>query len=410
MASIAFRQLSCLRKLAAFVCVSLAASLTLPCPSAADSPAASGQLVWFGTYTGGPAKSEGIYVSRFDTATGKLSAPVLAAAAQNPSFLALHPTLPVLYAVSEVAETDGKPTGEILSFAIDEQTGRLTQKSRRPSGGTSPCHLSVDRTGRVVLAANFGSGSVICLGLEADGSLKPVVEGTPGGFIQHEGQGHAPQQKLVPRGHSIYPSSDGRFALACDLGLDKVFVHALDVGKATLAPHGFGATKTGAGPRHFALHPSGRFGYAVNEKDLTVTAFAFDPQAGTLTDFQTLSTLPADVTDTKGMSTAEIVAHKNGKFLYASNRGPDSIAMYAIDEPSGKLTFLGVEPIRGKTPRNFVIDPSGRFLLAGGQNSNAVTVFAIDQSSGKLSFTGHSLDVPTPVCIRFRPAPDTSAR
>ena len=407
MASIAFRRPSCLRKLAAFACVSLAASLTLPAAPAADPP---GQLVWFGTYTGGPAKSEGIYVARFDAATGKFSAPVLAGQAQNPSFLALHPTLPVLYAVSEVADTGGKPTGEIISFAIDEETGRLTLKNRQPSGGTSPCHLSVDRTGRVVLAANFGSGSVICLGLDADGSLKPVVEGTPGGFIQHEGEAGASQQKPVPRGHSIHPSPDGRFALACDLGLDKVFVHALDVGKATLAPHRFAATKAGAGPRHFALHPSGRFGYAVNEKDLTVTAFAFNPQAGTLADLQTLSTLPADVTDTKGMSTAEIVAHQNGKFLYASNRGPDSIAMYAVDEPSGKLEFLGAEPIRGKTPRNFVIDPSGRFLLAGGQNSNTVTVFAIDQASGKLSFTGHALDVPTPVCIRFRPAPTNSAR
>jgi 6-phosphogluconolactonase len=410
MASIAFRQLTCLRKMVAVVYVLLAASLSLPSLPAADAPAAPGQLVWFGTYTGGPAKSEGISVSRFETATGKLSAPVLAAAMTNPSFLALHPSLPVLYAVSEVADTDGKPTGAIVAYAIDEQTGRLTKKNQQSSGGTGPCHLSVDRTGRVLLASNFGSGSVICLGLEADGSLKPVVEGTPGGFIQHEGKGDAPQRQLVPRGHSIYPSPDGRFALTCDLGLDKVFVHSLDVGKATLAPHGFGATKTGAGPRHFALHPSGRFGYAVNEKNFTVTAFAFDPNSGTLTEFQTLSTLPADVTDTKGMSTAEIVAHKSGKFLYASNRGHDSIAMYAIDKPTGKLTFLGVEPIRGKTPRNFVIDPSGRFLLAAGQNSNAVTVFAIDQATGKLSFTGHSLDVPTPVCIRFRPAPDTPAR
>lgn len=266
MASIAFRRPPCLRKVAAFACVSLVASLTLP------------------------------------------SAPVLAAAAQNPSFLALHPTLPVLYAVSEVGDTGGKPTGEIISFAIDEETGRLTLKNRQPSGGTSPCHLSVDRTGRVVLAANFGSGSVICLGLEADGSLKPVVEGMPGSFIQHESEADSPQQKPVPRGHSIHPAPDGRFALACDLGLDKVFVHSLDVGKATLATHRFAATKTGAGPRHFALHPS------------------------------------------------------------------------------------------------------GRFLLAGWQNSNTLTVFAIDQTSGKLCLTGHALDVPTPVCIRFRPAPDTSAR
>ncbi len=363
----------------------------------------TGQFVWFGTYSGGPAKSEGIYVSRFDAATGKLTAPVLAAVAKNPSFLAVHPTLPVMYAVSEVADADGKPTGAVLSLAIDESTGTLESKNHQSSGGGGPCHISVDRTGQVALAANYGGGSVICLGLAADGSLEPVVAGSPGGFIQHEGKGPNPQRQEGPHGHSINPTADGRFAIACDLGLDKVLIHALDVGKATLAAHGFGRGTPGAGPRHFAFHPNGRYGYAVNELDLTVTAFAFDPQAGTLKEVQTLSTLPADVTDTKGFSTAEIVAHPGGRFLYASNRGHDSIAMYAVDGSTGRLTFLGAEPIRGKTPRNFAIDPSGKFLLAAGQNSHSVTVFAIDAETGKLSFTGQSLDVPSPVCIRFRP-------
>jgi 6-phosphogluconolactonase len=369
------------------------------------------QFVWFGTYTGGPANSEGIYVSRFDATTGKLTAPVLAAAAKNPSFLAAHPTLPVLYAVSEVADADGKPTGAVRSFAIDEATGTLTSKNHQSSGGKGPCHVSVDRTGRVALAANYGSGSVICLGLAADGSLDPVVTGTPsgvpGGFIQHEGKGPNPQRQEGPHGHSINPTSDSRFAVACDLGLDKVFLHSLDADKATLMPHGFGRTAAGAGPRHFAFHPSGRYGYAVNELDRTVTAFAFDPQAGTLAPIQSLSTLAADVTDTKGFSTAEIVAHPGGRFLYASNRGHDSIAMYAVDPASGLLTFLGTEPSRGKTPRNFVIDPTGQFLLAAGQNSHTVTVFAIDAETGRLSFTGQSLDVPSPVCIRFRPTRST---
>jgi 6-phosphogluconolactonase len=414
MASIVFVSLRRLPAVVAFACVSLAVAAGLPAPGRADEPKLPSQLVWFGTYTGGPAKSEGIYVSRFDAATGKLSVPELAAETKNPSFLALHPKLPVLYAVSEVADAAGKPTGAIISFAIDEQTGRLTKKNHQPSGGGGPCHLSIDRTGRVVLAANYGGGSVICLGLEADGSLQPVVPGVPGGFIQHEGQGFHPQRQEKPHGHSIYPSPDGRFALACDLGIDKVLVHALDVEKATLVPHGFGATKPGAGPRHFALHPNGRFGYSVNELDLTVTGFAFDAQSGTLAPFQTVSTLPADVTDTKGMSTAEIVVHQSGKFAYASNRGHHSIAMYAVDDSDGRLVFLGVEPIRGKTPRNFVLDPSGTFLLAGGQDSGTVTVFAIDQATGKLSHTGQSLDVPAPVCIRFRhasaPSPATEPR
>jgi len=370
----------------------------------ASSAGAAERLVWFGTFTRGPAGSEGIYVSRFDDTSGALTPPVLAAKAKNPGFLAFHPSLPVLYAVSEVADHDGKPTGGILSFAIDERAGMLTKKNEQPSGGPGPCHVSVDRTGKVVLAANYSGGSVICLGLDADGSLRPVASGSPGGFIQHEGKSVNEKRQEKPHAHSIYPAADGRFAITCDLGIDKVLIHALDVGKATLAPHAFAPVKPGAGPRHFAFHPSGRFGYTCNELDLTVTGFAFDPAAGTLTEFQTLSTLPTDVTDHTGFSTAEIVAHPSGKFLYVSNRGHNSIAMFSVDEATGKLAFLGVEPIRGKTPRNFVLDPTGKFLLAAGMDSNTVTVFAIDPATGRLTFTGQSIDVPSPVCIRFRPS------
>jgi len=378
----------------------LAVVLALPC---AGSTAAE-HFVWFGTFTRGTAGSEGIYLSRFDDASGTLTPPVLAAKAKNPGFLALHPSLPMLYAVSEVADHAGKPTGGILSFSIDDRTGMLTKRNEQPSGGAGPCHVSVDRTGRAVLAANYGGGSVICLGLDADGSLLPVAADSPGGFIQHEGKSVDEKRQDKPHAHSIYPVADGRFAITCDLGIDKVLVHALDVGKATLAPHSFASVKPGAGPRHFAFHPSGRFGYACNELDLTVTGFAFDPAAGTLTEFQTLSTLPVDVTDRTGLSTAEIVVHPNGKFLYVSNRGHHSIAMFSLDESTGRLALLGVEPIRGRTPRNFVLDPTGKFLLAAGMDSNTVTVFAIDQATGRLAFTGTSLEVPMPVCIRFRPS------
>ena len=369
----------------------------------APSAPAGERLVWFGTFTRGTAGSEGIYVSRFDDVSGTLTPPVLAAKAKNPGFLAIHPSLPVIYAVSEVADHDGKPTGGILSFTIDDRTGTLTKKTEQPSGGAGPCHVSVDRTGNAVLAANYGGGSVVCLGLDADGGLRPVATGSPGGFIQHEGKSVNEKRQEKAHAHSIYPAADGRFAITCDLGTDKVLIHALDVGNATLAPHSFAPVKPGAGPRHFAFHPTGRFGYACNELDLTVTGFAFDPAAGTLTEFQTLSTLPAEVTDHTGLSTAEIVVHPNGKFLYVSNRGHHSIAMFSVDEPTGKLTFLGTEPIRGKTPRNFALDPSGKFLLAAGMDSNTVTVFAIDQATGRLTFTGTSIDVPMPVCIRFRP-------
>ena len=375
----------------------------------AGAAGAAERLVWFGTYTGGPAKSEGIYVARFDDATGSLSPAKLAGTASNPSYLALHPRLPVLYSVAEVSKVDGKPGGAVAAFAFDPSTGMLSSKGMQSSGGSGPCHLTVDPAGKAVLAANYGGGSTICLGLTADGTLKPVVaadDGQPGGFVQHVFEragefGLNKGRQEAPHAHSVDVTADGRFAIVNDLGLDRVIVFALDADKATIAPHGYARVKTAAGPRHFAFHPSGRYGYAVNELDLTVTGFTFESQTAELREIQTLSTLPADVTERKGYSCAEIVAHPSGKFLYASNRGHDTIAMYAIDEATGKLTFLGVEPIQGAMPRNFAVDPSGKFLLTGGQNSNTVSVFRIDQATGRLAFTGATIDVPSPVSIVF---------
>jgi 6-phosphogluconolactonase len=377
------------------------------CAAALAVPGVAAEhLVWFGTYTGPKTGSEGVYVARFDAATGAVSAPRLATPAHSPSFLALHPTLPVLYAVADVVNDAGTRSGAVQAFAVDAATGSLTPLNHQPAGGGGPCHVAVDAGGRVALAANYGGGSAICLGLAEDGSLQPVVAGQPGGFLQHvydrkSDEGFDARRQEKPHGHSIDPTPDGRFAIVCDLGLDKVFVHALDRDRATLAPHTAATTKAGAGPRHFALHPSGRFGYCVNELDLTVTAFAFDPQAGTLTEIQTLPTLPADVTDRTGFSTAEIAVHPAGTFLYASNRGHDSIAMYSIDATNGRLHFLGVEPARVKTPRHFAIAPGGRFLLTAGQESGTVAVFALDGETGKLAFTDRTIAVPKCVCICF---------
>jgi len=373
-----------------------AAALVSPLASAAT------HWVWFGTYTGAPPQGKGIYVARFDDEAGTLSPPELAAEIVNPSYLALHPTKPVLYAVSEVADADGRPTGSVIALRIDPTSGRLTEINRRSSGGTGPCAVSVDRSGRVVLAANYGGGSSVCLGVAEDGGLRAAVEGQPGGFIQHVGKSVDPGRQEGPHGHSIDPTPDGRFAVVCDLGLDKVLVHRLDAAAATIAPHTEAAVAPGAGPRHFAFHPDGRHGYCINEMDLTVTALEFDPQAGSLRPFQTLSTLPEGVSDRRGLSTAEIAVHPSGRFLYGSNRGHDTIAMYAIEKGSGRLEFLGAEPIRGRVPRNFALDPSGKWLLAAGQDSHDVSVFAIDADSGRLAFSGRSTPVPAPVCIVFR--------
>jgi len=376
----------------------LGAVLTAPAASGADG---SGMLVWFGSYTGAPPKAEGISVARFDPATGRLSPVVTAARLKNPSFLARHPALPVLYAVSEVEDADGQRAGSLTALAIDATTGLLTELNRQVTGKSTPCHVSIDRSGRAALAANYGGGSTVCLRIEDDGRLQPLVPGTPGGHLQHVGKSVNPERQAAPHGHSIDPSPDGRFAISCDLGIDKVLVHALDIGAGTLAFHGSAPVRPGAGPRHFALHPDGTYGYCINELDLTVTAFAWDPAVGSLKELQTLSTLPADVTDRTGFSTAEIAIHPSGKFLYGSNRGHDSIAIFAIDGDSGRLTFRGVEPIRGRTPRNFAIDPSGRWLLAAGQDSHTVTVFGIDRQTGALEFTGQSVPVPAPVCVLF---------
>jgi 6-phosphogluconolactonase len=377
--------------------------------AASVAAAADGtHFVWFGTYTGGNAGSEGIYVARFDAAQGTLSAPILAASATNPSFLALHPTQPVLYAVAESSGGAGESAGAVVAFAIDEATGRLHRLNEQPSGGAGPCHLCIDPAGKVVVATNYGGGSTICLGIGADGRLETVADGTPGGFVQHvfdrsADAGINPQRQEKPHAHGATITPDGRFAFVCDLGLDQVIISAIDADKATLAPHGVARVANGAGPRHIALHPRGRFAYCLNELDRTVTAFAFDPAAGTLAPIQSLSTLPESVADPQGVLCAEIAVHPSGRFVYASNRGHDSIAMFTIDEATGRLTFRGVEPIRGRTPRHFALAPDGRFLLAEGQGSNTVAIFSVDPTTGMLLFLDRSITVPAPVSAVFRP-------
>ncbi|MFM7245700.1 MAG: lactonase family protein, partial [Planctomycetaceae bacterium] len=380
----------------------LAASLAPAIVGAAEVP------VWFGIYTNPKTRSEGVYVARFDTETGAVTTPVLAGRAKNPSFLAFHPRLPIVYAVSEIAAADGTPGGAVEAFAIDDATGALTSRGAESTGGAGPCHVTVDPDGKVVLAANYGGGSVACLGLGADGGLEPLITtGNGSGFLQHAWDrshepGIDPKRQERPHAHSVDVAPGGRFAFVCDLGLDEVLVHALDRERATLAPHAVARLATAAGPRHLAIHPDGVRGWCVNELDLTVTGLAIDVARGALRVGPTASTIPADITDRSGFSCAEIAVHPNGKFLYASNRGHDSIAMFRIVDGTTGLELLGVEPTRVKTPRHFAIAPGGRHLLAAGQNSGTVTVFSVDEQTGRLSFTGTSVEVPSPVCIAFR--------
>ncbi len=353
-------------------------------------------LVYIGTYTG--AKSKGIYVSRFDPATGRQTAPELAVETASPSFLALHPGGRVLYAVGETASLGSKRTGAVSAFSLDAKTGKLASLNRQSSGGTGPCHLAVDQTGKCLLVANYGSGSIAALPILADGAL-----GEPNAVIQHQGSSVNPQRQAGPHAHFITPDPANRFALTCDLGLDQVLVYRFDPAKSALTANDppFAAVKAGSGPRHLAFHPSGRFVFLINEMGSTLTTFAYDAKQGTLKELQSLSTLPEKF---DGNSTcAEVQVHPSGKFVYGSNRGHDSIAVFGFDSASGKLTCVEHQSTQGKTPRHFAIDPTGQWLLAENQASDSVVVFRVDSTTGRLSPTGQTVSVGAPVCALFVP-------
>jgi len=362
---------------------------------AVGSARAAEYFVYLGTYTSGQSTSKGIYVARFDTATGALSAPELAAEARNPSFLALHPNGRFLYAVGELGGAQG---GALSAYAIEAGTGRLKPINQVSSRGSSPCHLAVDKTGRYVIVVNYGSGSVAAYALKEDGSL-----GESTAFIQHAGSSVNPKRQQGPHAHSVNISPDNRFAVVADLGLDQVLVYRFDASKGSLEANQppYAKVAPGSGPRHFAFHPSGRYAYVINELASTVTAFRWDARQGALTEIQTISTLPAEF---KGENyTAEVVVHPNGRFLYGSNRGHDSIAVFAIDK-QGKLALVEVAPSGGQMPRNFALAPGGQWLLAANQRSNNVVVFRVDASTGRLKPSGTEIKVGAPVCVRFLPA------
>ncbi|MBX3413161.1 MAG: lactonase family protein [Pirellulales bacterium] len=362
--------------------------------TAEDEPA--GKLrVYFGAYNRGEGK--GIYTSELDLASGKLSPPQLAGEAVNPSFLAIHPSKKFLYAVGEIDNFDGKKTGGVSAFSIDPKTGLLERINQHSSGGAGPCHLVVDASGKNVLVANYGGGSVACLPINDDGSLREASS-----FIQHQGSSVDPARQQGPHAHSINLDANNRFAVAADLGLDKLLVYRLDAEQGLLAPNDppSVATPPGGGPRHFAFHPSGKFAFANNEMGSSVTAYSYDAASGTLQELNTVTTLPAGAS-AEGNSTAEIRVHPNGRFVYVSNRGHNSLAIFEVDASSGRLSPRGHASSGGKIPRNFNLDPSGKFLLAANQDSDNVVVYRVDAETGQLTPTGAEIEVTAPVCVRF---------
>ncbi|HEV2945856.1 MAG TPA: lactonase family protein [Gemmataceae bacterium] len=364
-----------------------------PFPSNVDEP----QKYWayVGTYTGGPGKSQGIYRFDFDAITGQLTGRALAAETKNPSFLAIHPSRRFLYAVGELDNFQGKTSGAVSAFSIDPKTGDLTLLNQQPSGGAGPCHLVVDKAGKHVLAANYSGGSVCVLPIAGDGKL-----GTASAFRQHHGAGINKQRQEGPHAHSVNLDAANRFAVVADLGLDKVMIYKYDAGKGTLTPNSPPATdiEPGSGPRHFAFHPDGHHAYAINELTSTVTAMDYDADKGTLKPMQTVSTLPQGFAgDT---TCAEVQVHPSGKFLYGSNRGHNSIAIFTVDEKTGRLAPAGHQTQDIKIPRNFVIDPTGNFCLVANQDGNSIVVFRVDPKTGQLTPTGQKVEVPMPVCIK----------
>lgn len=366
-------------------------------PLSAQEPAAGPYHVYIGAYTG-QDRAKGIGRSQFDPSTGKLTPPVVVAETANPSFLTLSSDFRFLYAVNEVADSiEGESysqTGWVRAFQVDPKTGSLTELNHQPAGGHVTCYVAVDSKNKFTLVANYSGGSIASLPINPDGSLGKPVQ------VINLGSDDAEHRRS--RGHSIIFSPDERHVLVGDAGLDQIFVYNFDQKTGRLTPASTPAVPTGpkTAPRHVTFHPNGKWAYNNNEANFKVNSFDFDAATGTLKLRQTLTTLPEGV-PAKG-STAEVLVHPNGKFAYLSNRGPDSIAMYQIDE-DGTLTFTGAESTRGKTPRNFRIDPTGQYLFAANQHSDNIVVFRIDQKTGALTATGEEIKFPAPVCIKFMP-------
>jgi 6-phosphogluconolactonase len=379
------------------ICGILAGFLMQLSPPLAEAAQSAGtQFVYFGTYTS--QRSKGIYVAEFDPSSGRLTTPQLAAETRNPTFLALDPNRHFLYAVNEVSDIGADGQGAVSAFKVDPQSAKLTVLNQQPSGGAGPCHLAVSANGTCVLVANYVSGSVAVLPIESDGRLLK-----PSSSIQHHGSSVNHQRQEGPHAHFVTWDPANRLVLACDLGLDKVLIYHLGGAPLSLTANDppFFTLKPGSGPRHLAFHPNGKIAYIINELSSSLTVCSYDGQRGELKEIQTVSTLPDNFS---GANTcAEVAVHPSGRFVYASNRGHDSIAVFWVDPASGIVQCVQHQLIQGKTPRHFAIDPTAKWLLAEAQDSNRVVVFSLNAETGRLAPTEQSQSIGAPVCAVFVP-------
>ncbi len=364
-------------------------------PALRDVAQTNGDLLYVGTYTAG-TRSEGIYLVRMDRRSGQLQRVGSVDAGPNPSFLAIHPNGRVLYAVNELEKYEGRATGAVSAFAIARETGVLTRLNEQPSEGGAPCYVSVDRSGRVALVANYAGGSVALLPIEANGALAPAAP-----VVQHTGTGPNAERQEAPHAHCILPDPSNRFALAADLGADRVFVYRLDLDGRSLSKvdGGDAVMRPGAGPRHIAFHPTLPLVFVANELDSTVATLRFDSARGALSLLDTRSTVPPGWTGTN--YPADVHVASSGRTLYVSNRGHNSIAVFSVAESTHALALDQVVDTEGDWPRNFSLDPSGRLLLVANQRSDSVVVFGRDPDTGRLTPTRQRIGIPSPVCLRF---------
>jgi len=350
-------------------------------------------LVFVGTYTETEgSQSEGIYVYRMDESSGKLTFEKVVKGVLNPSFLATHPRQGFLFAVNEIQDYRGQAGGGVSAFSIHSDEVNLLNDQL--SRGSDPCYVSVEETGRFALVANYTSGSVAMFPIQPDGGVGPASD-----VIQHSGSSIHPERQTGPHAHCILPDPTNRFAIAVDLGLDKLIIYQMDLENGKLHKYAEVDVQPGAGPRHLTFHPNGQFAYLINELNASVIGYRYGSESGT---FQELQTVPALPQDFEGENLcADIHISPDGKYLYASNRGHDSIVCFSIDQNTGRLTYRNHTPTEGREPRNFAIDPSGSFLLVANQKTNNIVTFRIDSESGQLLTTGHEAEVSMPVCLKF---------
>lgn len=376
-------------------------ALALSLPDALRAQATDNQqltknlMLYIGTYTSGT--SEGIYLYQLDMTSGALKPAIVTKNVKNPSFLTTDPNRRFLYAVNELMEFEGKTSGSISAFAINQQTGELILLNRRPTQGGAPCHVSVDKTGKYVFAANYMGGNVTVFPVQSNGSLGAATD-----MIQHKGPlGPNRQRQEAPHAHNIILDAANKYVFVSDLGMDKVMIYKFDPTRGKLTPNTvpYYQTKPGAGPRHLTFHQNGKYAFLINELNSTITSLAYDATKGSLKEVQTVSTLPKNFTGENGC--ADIHVSPNGKFVYGSNRGHNSIVVHAIDANTGKLTYVEHVSVQGNWPRNFTIDPSGTFLLVANERTDNIFSFRIDATTGKLTSTGHSAQVSKPVCLKL---------